>query len=111
MKAPETKRLREVERGDARLKRWMADASHARQFRKSQAESTETQQEPPGQLRGVPHRSEPAALRSGHQGVAVRRTAEGTSEREDLRCLKRFITSDVYRLLRVNPLSPAARGA
>lgn len=48
---------------------------------------------------------------SATKAYADRRTAEGKSKREILRCLKRFIAREVYRLLREQSLSPAARGA
>ena len=43
--------------------------------------------------------------------VDLRRTAEGKSKQEILRCLKRFIAREVYRLLQAGPLRPAAMGA
>ena len=35
----------------------------------------------------------------------ARRTAEGKSKREIIRCLKRFIAREVYRVLAVDPPS------
>lgn len=39
---------------------------------------------------------------------AHRRTADGKSKQEILRCLKRFIALEVYRLLQAGSLRPAA---
>lgn len=44
------------------------------------------------------------------KAYAERRTAEGTSKREILRCLKLFIAREVYRLLQAESLRPAAIG-
>jgi len=45
------------------------------------------------------------------KAYAERRTAEGKSKREILRCLKRFIAREVYRLLQAGSLRPAAMSA
>jgi transposase len=45
------------------------------------------------------------------KAYADRRTSEGKSKREILRCLKRFIAREVYRLLQAQSLRPAASGA
>jgi len=63
--------------------------------------------EPSGQMRAVSHSSKSAALGSGQQAYVERITAEG----KIMRCLKRFITREVYRLLQAKTLSSAAMGA
>ena len=45
------------------------------------------------------------------KAYAERRTADGKSKREILRCLKRFIAREVYRLLQAGSLRPAAMSA
>jgi len=37
---------------------------------------------------------------------AARRTAEGLSKKEILRCLKRYLAREIYKLLRPTPLEP-----
>lgn len=44
------------------------------------------------------------------QAYMARRTAQGRSRREIIRCLKRYIAREVYRIL-TNPPPPAPRGA
>jgi transposase len=44
------------------------------------------------------------------KAYADRRTTEGKSKRESLRCLQRFIAREVYRLLQAGALGPAATG-
>ena len=80
------------------------------QFRNSSAPPTEPWWEPSGQLCTVPYCSESAALGSATKAYAERRTAEGKSKRESLRCLKRFIAREVYRLLQAGSLCQAAMG-
>ena len=47
------------------------------------------------------------------RGYVARRTAEGKSKREIIRCLKRFVAREIYRTLTVTPttLPPSLSGA
>jgi transposase len=40
------------------------------------------------------------------RGYVARRTAEGKSKREIIRCLKRFIAREIYRTLTATPTVP-----
>lgn len=42
------------------------------------------------------------------RAYAARRTAEGLSKKEILRCLKRYLARELYKLLRPTPLEPVA---
>jgi transposase len=56
--------------------------------------------QPGRQPRAVHDLSGSDATRSAHQGVrSSRRTVEGKSKREIIRCLKRYIAREVYRVL------------
>jgi transposase len=47
------------------------------------------------------------------RGYVARRTAEGKSKREIVRCLKRFVAREIYRTLTVTPtaLPPSLSGS
>ena len=47
------------------------------------------------------------------RGYVARRTAEGKSKREIVRCLKRFVAREIYRRLTATPtaLSPPLLGS
>ena len=47
------------------------------------------------------------------RGYVSRRTAEGKSKREIVRCLKRFVAREIYRTLTATPtaLSPSLSGS
>ena len=55
---------------------------------------------PPGQPRPVADRDHPDELPSATRAYVERRTAEGLSKKEIIRCLKRYVAREVYRHLR-----------
>ena len=58
---------------------------------------------PPGQPRAVADRDHPAGLPPGHPATRAyveRRTKEGLSKKEIIRCLKRYVAREVYHQLR-----------
>jgi hypothetical protein len=42
------------------------------------------------------------------QDYVARRTAQGLSKRESIRCLKRYVAREIYHLIRKPRLMPAA---
>ena len=51
---------------------------------------------PPGQCRSIPHRRGQVSFELRTQAYMRRRTAEGMSKREVIRCLKRYVAREVY---------------
>ena len=65
---------------------------------------------PPGQPRPVADRDHPDELPPATRAYVERRTAEGLSKTEIIRCLKRYVAREVYPHLRAAALTPQAPG-
>ena len=60
---------------------------------------TQPRRQPTGQRRALPRGHRPHALAPATIDYVARRTTEGLSKREIIRCLKRYLAREIYRLL------------
>ena len=63
---------------------------------------------PAGQLRAVADRLHPMACDPRTQAYVARRTAEGKTRKEIMRCLKRYVARDIHKALVAQARNPAA---
>jgi transposase len=72
---------------------------HPGLLRQDQPSPPQPGRQPPGQRRAVPDRRRPDALASCDHRLCGTPHPEGLSKREIIRCLKRYVAREVYRLL------------
>ncbi len=63
---------------------------------------TQLRRRPPSESGASPHRRLPAALLRAHPRIRQAPTAEGKTQREIMRCLKRYIAREVFTSLRAD---------
>ena len=69
-------------------------------LRQDPATPTQPRRRPPGQRRPLPHHHSAASAGTDRtQDYLQRRLAEGKTRREIIRCLKRYIAREIYRLI------------
>ena len=81
----------------------LCGAARSRPRRARSAGPAQPRRRPPGQPRVVADRDHPAGIRPGHPATRAyveRRTKEGLSKKEIIRCLKRYVAREVYHQLR-----------
>jgi transposase len=73
-----------------------------RQFRSCRSAPTQPRRGPRRQQRALHHCIDPHALRPGHPHYVDRRTNQGLSKKEILRCLKRYVAREAHATLRAD---------
>lgn len=63
------------------------------------APQTQPRRRPPSPLRSLRHRPGPPALRHPHRDDVERRTSEGKTRREAIRCLQRYVAREIYQTI------------
>ncbi len=83
--------------------------SRARRLRRDQRQEPHQPRRPPPAQRGdLPNRHRPHAIPPAHDDYVARRTAEGKTKREIIRCLRRYVIREVYHPLRPTPRTASA---
>lgn len=80
---------------------------HPHLVREDQPAPAQPRRPPAPELRALPRRDRPHALPPAHHRPVARRTAEGKTKQEIIRCLKRYPAREIFQLIKAEQRSTA----